>query len=226
MAEPMGVTEAASFGDEHRLIGEAIRGDEASLRELWHRHRRWAAAVLLAHMPREAEVDDLLQEVAMTVVAKISGLREAGAFKPWLRAVTISVAKTAARRTQVRKGGWLKLVGFRGEGDRAAAGAIDRSPALNEGRRLMELCSELPDGYREPLLLKCIHDMSYKQIGEVMGLPDTTIETRIARGRRMLRERAERAGLSPTSDDRDDAGERDGAQANERTDAGRRGNQR
>jgi DNA-directed RNA polymerase specialized sigma24 family protein len=30
--------------------------------------------------------------------------------------------------------------------------------------------------------------MSYEQIGDAMGLPVTTIETRIARGRRMLRE--------------------------------------
>lgn len=217
----MGATDATSIGDEQRLIGEAIRGDEASLRELWHRHRRWVAAVLLAHMPREAEVDDLLQEVAMIVVAKISGLREEAAFKPWLRAVTMSVAKTAARRTQVRKGGWLKLVGFRGESDKAgSATSRDQSPALSEGRRLMELCADLPDGYREPLLLKCVHDMSYKQIGEVMGLPDTTIETRIARGRRMLRERAERAGLSSTSDDSD---ERVGTEISSETERSSRG---
>jgi DNA-directed RNA polymerase specialized sigma24 family protein len=61
----------------------------------------------------------------------------------------------------------------------------------------MALAAELPDGYREPLLLKCLQDMSYKQIGDVMGLPDTTIETRIARARRMLRDRALQAGLGP-----------------------------
>jgi len=61
----------------------------------------------------------------------------------------------------------------------------------------MELSADLPDGYREPLLLKCVQDMSYKQIGAVMGLPDTTIETRIARARKMLRERAIKAGLGP-----------------------------
>jgi DNA-directed RNA polymerase specialized sigma24 family protein len=55
------------------------------------------------------------------------------------------------------------------------------------------VAKELPDGYREPLLLKCVHGMSYREIGEVMGLPESTIETRIARGRRMLREAAEQA---------------------------------
>ncbi|HMN42094.1 MAG TPA: RNA polymerase sigma factor [Phycisphaerales bacterium] len=199
--------DGAGTGDQS-LVREAIRGDEESLRELWNRHRRWVAAVLLAHMPRDAELDDLLQEVAVAVVAKISGLREEAAFKPWLRAVALSIAKTSARRRTVRKAGWFRLVGFAGA--RADERAHDHaSPAMREGRRLMDLSAELPDGYREPLLLKCIHDMSYKQIGDVMGLPDTTIETRIARARKMLRERALAAGLGPESPGRGRAGPSD-----------------
>jgi RNA polymerase sigma-70 factor (ECF subfamily) len=54
----------------------------------------------------------------------------------------------------------------------------------------MALAGELPDGYREPLLLKAIQGLSYREIGRILGLPETTIETRIARGRRMLRELA------------------------------------
>jgi RNA polymerase sigma-70 factor (ECF subfamily) len=195
------------------LIAQAMRGDHDALRRLWNEHRRWVAAILLAHMPRSGvaggggvELDDLLQEVAVTVVSKISGLRDEAAFKPWLRAVAMSIAKTSGRRTKVRKEGWLKLVSFKG-GNGGAGGGADRrddlddsvggpssarAQSLAEGRRLMDLASELPDGYREPLLLKCVQGMSYKQIGEVMGLPDTTIETRIARARRMLRERAEK----------------------------------
>lgn len=186
------------------LIVRAIRGDQEALRDLWHEHRRWVAAILLAHMPRTGvaggggpELDDLLQEVAVTVVAKVSGLRDEAAFKPWLRAVAMSVAKTSGRRVKVRRAGWLKLVGFSGA-DRAGRDHAEqddgpgsaRAQVLAEGRRLMELAAELPDGYREPLLLKCVQGMSYKQIGRVMGLPDTTIETRIARARRMLREKA------------------------------------
>lgn len=198
------------------VIQRAILGDPDAQRDLWHRHRRWVAAVLLAHAPRDAEIDDLLQEVALAVVAKISGLRETGAFKPWLRAVAMSIAKTAARRRTVRKAGWLKLVGFAGDTDAAreaarlreigAGGGASADATVGRGRRLLELSAELPDGYREPLLLKCVQGMSYKQIGEVMGLPDTTIETRIARARRMLREKAEGEGLGPETDDAHAAG--------------------
>lgn len=185
--------DAESLAEQATVLA-AIRGDQDALRALWHQHRRWVAAILIAHAPREAEIDDLLQEVAMTLVAKVAGVREPQAFRPWLRAVAMSVAKTSARRTVVRKSGWMKLVSFGGgrADDERESVEID-SGAVAEGRRLMELARELPDGYREPLLMKCVQGMSYRQIGEVMSLPETTIETRIARGRRMLRERADAA---------------------------------
>ncbi len=191
------------FSSAEALVARAVDGDQEALRILWSRHRRWVAAILLAHMPREAEVDDLLQDVATLFVSKVHSLRGGEqALKPWLRAIALSVAKTRGRRTRVRKAGWVRLVGWAGswagdgeqQRDDAAA-----TPLIEEGRRLMELARELPDGYREPLLLKCVQGMSYKEIGEAMGLPDTTIETRIARARRMLRERAEAAGVGMAS---------------------------
>jgi RNA polymerase sigma-70 factor (ECF subfamily) len=73
---------------------------------------------------------------------------------------------------------------------RSAKPAPTANPDHEEGRRLMELARRLPDGYREPLLLKAVHGLSYREIGRILGLPETTIETRIARGRRQLRELA------------------------------------
>jgi RNA polymerase sigma-70 factor (ECF subfamily) len=43
--------------------------------------------------------------------------------------------------------------------------------------------------YREPLLLKAIEGLSQRQIAEVMGLSEEAVETRLARARRLLRER-------------------------------------
>ncbi len=188
---------------EHRLVEAAIRGDQVALRELWHEHRRWVAAVLLASKPRDVDVDDLLQDVATQVVAKIRGLREAGAFKPWLRAVALNVAKTAGRKRSVRVAAVLKLIGGAkaddGGGEPAEPDASSRKATEEDGQRLMRLSAQLPDGYREPLLMRCVQGMGYREIGAVMGLPETTIETRIARGRRMLRELAEKANERTTA---------------------------
>jgi RNA polymerase sigma-70 factor (ECF subfamily) len=72
-----------------------------------------------------------------------------------------------------------------------------------EARRAMAAANRLPEEYREPLLLRCVRGMSYKQIADLMGVPVTTIETRLARARRMVREELEAAQASPAASERE-----------------------
>lgn len=185
-------------------VAAAIRGDGDAIRSVWQENRRWVAAVILAHKPRETDLEDLLQDVAMTFVRTISKLRDEATFRPWLRTVAINAARAAGRDTKRRQArmGWRlsggersdeAMVGAPGPGHQEPAGTVEK---WEEGGRLTELAARLPDGYREPLLLKCVRGMSYRQIGAMMGLPETTIETRIARGRRMLRELAQGEGVA------------------------------
>ena len=182
--------------DPTSVVRAALRGERDALRHVWEDNRRWVAAILLAHKPRGVDLDDLLQEVAHALVTKSAQVREPEALRPWLRTVAVNTARLAARKRNRRAdenpGVSLRLAGASMDAAAPSPGerpedAIDRR---DEADRLLSLARRLPDGYREPLLMRCLHDMSYRQIGEVMGLPDTTIETRIARGRRMLREMA------------------------------------
>ena len=195
--EPCVVQEQTSLrlsgGDPHvdakgDDVVAAIAGDAQAIRRVWNDNRRWVAAVLLAHKPRWADLDDLLQEVAVALVRKVSEVRDPAALKPWLRTVAMNAALASARsgRKRARDTGIEDDNTYMGRSIRPEVDSEERE----EGRRLMALAERLPDGYREPLLLKALHDLSYREIGAILGLPETTIETRIARGRRMLRELA------------------------------------
>lgn len=182
----------------------AIAGDAEAVRALWETNRRWIAAVVLAHMPRspgggEPDVEDLLQEVAVRMVRTVHTLRDPATIKPWLRTIAVNVARTAGRRRVPR----LRLIraesasaeplaeveaGERAAGATGLAGAQTGSNSLEEGKRVMAAAQRLSPEYREPLLLRCVRGMSYKQIADVLGAPVTTIETRLARARRMIRE--------------------------------------
>lgn len=171
------------------LVDAAIAGDAEALRALWHQHRRWVAAVILAHKPSSVDVDDLLQDVAATVVAKISTVSDAAAFVPWLRTVAINAARLAGRRHVISNNG-LRLVRERTE---HATGGVSEDTAEASARRdeaakLMRLALGLAEEYREPLLLRAVQGLSYREIASILDLPETTVETRIARARRMLRE--------------------------------------
>lgn len=180
-----------------------MAGDHTALASLWQSNRRWVAAVIIAHKPARADVDDLLQDVAMTLLAKISQLQEPAAFHPWLRMIAMNAARLAGRKHAAGP----RVSSLDAPAHDAGPSLAERAPALtpapgtgpasDEARRLMQLALELHEDYREPLLLRAINELSYQQIGRILGLPETTIETRIARGRRMLRERAQAAQSAP-----------------------------
>ncbi len=170
------------------VVHAAIKGDRDALSLLWDESRRWVAAVILAHKPREADLEDLLQQVAMQICRKISTLDEPRAFRGWLRTIAINIARAEGRKTTRRKRSMLRLVGLEPMSDRTRDLADEVAQASEESNRVYRAARSLPAGYREPVLLRCLQSMSYEQIGDAMGLPVTTIETRIARGRRMLRE--------------------------------------
>lgn len=196
--QPQGLGDSGGPGP----VAAAIRGEADALRLVWQANRRWIAAVLLAHKPREADLEDLLQEVAVAYVRMIRKLRDEATLRPWLRTIAINTARAAGRDATRRRRGmsWTRGSAMAGAptSDRpdsewliTPAGADEEVTRREEAGRLADLASRLPDGYREPLLLKAVRGLSYREIGRILGLPETTVETRIARGRRMLRELAE-----------------------------------
>lgn len=190
------IERAADVEDEPSYPLSLTPSDHDELQKLWEQNRRWVAALLLAHKPRWAEVDDLLQEVAATLVSKGHEIRDAGALKPWLRTVATNVARLAARRGKLRLHGSLDAAEednpTGGPADTTELRPVQAATQIEEASRLLELAKQLPDGYREPLLLKSVQGLSYRQIGHILGIPETTVETRIARARKQLRELAEK----------------------------------
>lgn len=180
--------------------------DHAVLRELWLAHRRWVGAILLAHKPAHEDLEDLLHEVALRFVRGADDLRDPAAVRPWLRTVAINVARTAGRKTRVRRDA-AQIVADQAtdradRSDLGVAPAPERLSAREEAERAMDAAQRLPEHYREPLLLRAVRGMSYRQIADTLGIPITTVETRLARARRMLREE-----LEPTPDSSISAGD-------------------
>lgn len=180
---------------DEQLIERARGGHGVAQQELWRAHRRWVAAIILAHRPRSVEVEDLLQDVAVKFIDKLHTLREPRAFRPWLRQIALNVCRGAARSSRAT----LRLGNSRDDDNGREPGMVAEPTAdtvdvqedaeqRDAAGRLLEQALGLPVAYREPLLLRCLHAMSYQQISDALELPVTTIETRLARARRMLRD--------------------------------------
>ena len=178
------------------LVTRAQQGDVLAQQELWRLHRRWVAAIVIAHRPRSVDVEDLMQDVAVKLISKLDTLRDVEAFRPWLRQIVINICRGAARGlhptlrlAQTERADDDATDGrFAAPAESGDASAESTLETLDAAGRLLRQAMTLPTEYREPLMLRCVRSLSYQQISEILDLPITTIETRLARARRMLRE--------------------------------------
>ena len=93
--------------------------------------------------------------------------------------------RRAARRAAVDdEGAELRVLDTRPSPERAVSDGDERA-------LLQELIEALPEELKQPLLLSAVEEMSSREIGEVMGLPEGTVRTRLMRARSELRMRFE-----------------------------------
>ena len=168
----------------------ADRDAPVDLEHLWRENRTWVAALLLAHKPAAAELEDLLQEVALTAVRSVGELRDPARARPWLRSVAVNAARAAARREGLRRAATRPIRTLSEEPEDPAVDRDRRRRELRgEAEAALERVGRLPAVLREALLLRAVRGLSQRAIAELLEVPETTVESRLARGRRLLRER-------------------------------------
>ena len=175
-----------------RLVSRAIDGDRDAVAEIWQSNRRWIASVVAAHATRASDLDDVLQEVASILITKVRQVRDAGSLRGWLRMVAINAARMRGRSVSSERKSWQRLAQESGSRSSDIAGRVhcgreDSHARAIEARETLALVARLPAIYAEPLLLQAGQGMSQRAIAHMLDVPETTIETRLARGRRMLR---------------------------------------
>jgi RNA polymerase sigma-70 factor (ECF subfamily) len=169
------------------LVAAARRGDRESLQELLRRNWGWLRAMLLSRTGRTQELDDILQEVCVKVIRKIGELREPERFRAWL----LTMARNAA--AEYYRGKKIVLVRL----DEAAIiepvdTAVPTPDAALEGgeerQRLLDTIGNLPEKYRETLLMACQGQMTYNEMAATLDVPVTTFQIRLVRARRMVQQ--------------------------------------
>jgi len=178
---------AVEFGAEEPVI-EAIRGgDRYAFEEFMRRRNRWVRGVIFGVLGNRECVDDVSQQAWSTVWQRISELRDSRSWRPWLYRLVRNAAIDAGREITRRRNVVRPLAGdLLG---RTNALEPDAALARNEQHReVLAAIQGLPAIYREPFVLRHVNGWTYQEIGEVMGLPVDSVETRLVRARRILRE--------------------------------------
>ena len=131
-----------------------------------------------------ADADDIVQDAMLRAFRAFDGFR-GGDAKAWILTIVRNCWRSAGAASKRR--GHTGL-----EDEQLVADDDPEATAIHAGtrRRLDTLVAELPEEFREVLILREMEDMSYREIAEVTGTPIGTVMSRLARARALLRETA------------------------------------
>ncbi len=180
----------AEVQDQDQPLFEALMaGDGGALDELMQRHARWVRGVVYSVLGSVHELDDVVQQVWMTVWRRAHTLDDPARWKTWLYRLARNAAIDAGRKRTRQRGLWRRMTELVQEAPSKQEVTAQRKLEVDEEhRRVLDAIQGLPVIYREPFVLRHMEDMSYREIADVMDLPIDTVETRLVRARRLLRE--------------------------------------
>jgi len=164
------------------LVDRARGGDELAFARLVERHRRDALASALGLLGDRSEAEEAAQEAFCRAWEKLSTLHDPSKFKVWVVGILYRHCRDVIRA----KGRARRALG------RVAPPA---PPAGDEASVVVDEAMELPEEYRDPLILFYLHAMTIAELAEMLGISEENAKVRLHRARKMLRDRLDQKGL-------------------------------
>ncbi|MFN2598234.1 MAG: sigma-70 family RNA polymerase sigma factor [Pyrinomonadaceae bacterium] len=173
------------------LVRRAIRGRDDGFEELVRRYQRPIVSYVYRMTGDYESALDLTQDVFIKVYGSLARYRPEYKFSTWIYRIAHNTAIDHLRRQTTREQE-LSVKSADGETyERPVASDAPTPEQLSERaeRRaeIEDVIRQLPASYRELIILRHAHDMSYDEIAEVTGLPLGTVKNRIFRAREAMR---------------------------------------
>ena len=184
-----GAGTARRLDAESELIDRCLRGEQGAWDDLIRQYSRRVYALCYRFTNRENDAQDLTQEVFLRVFRTLGSFRAGeGCFGVWLTRLTRNLLVDHYRRTKherVTDALEDKLAILE---ERTAQSA--RTDGLVAGREAGELLQvalqKLSPELREAVILRDLQEMEYREIAQVLDIPEGTVKSRLNRGRAEL----------------------------------------
>jgi RNA polymerase sigma-70 factor (ECF subfamily) len=168
---------------ESRLVEAAVTGDLESFGQLCQRYYAAMAAIAYSVLADHQLAEDAAQEGFARALVNLRNLKNKTRFAPWLAAICRNVAKdiVAAKARQVTT-----------EDFSQAAQDSNPDESILIIRRAIE---QLPASAKELIVLRYYNNLSYDEIGSMLGISKATINGRLTRAKRKMKKYLRRSGF-------------------------------
>lgn len=156
------------------LVERLQRGDSSALEPLIEVTRGMASRLAYSIVHDHYRIEDVLQDVYVTVYQKVGQLRQTGAFKAWFTRIIVNRCRAELKRSE----------------DLLSEEELDApdpsSSSIHTRLEIQDALQELVRADRVVLVLREMLDLSYEEIAETLSIPVGTVRSRIFNARQRL----------------------------------------
>ncbi len=179
--------------DDRSVVAAVLNGQQHRFGELVERYQTQIVNYVCRMLGNYEDAVDLSQDVFLKAYSALGSYRPQYPFPAWLFRIARNAAIDEIRKRRLATVSLDAPMEF----EDGAAGRDVESPGLDPqdaflglefADRISTAIDELPEKYREPIVLRHAADLSYEEIAEALELPIGTVKTRIFRARDALRQ--------------------------------------
>ena len=175
-----------SLDADNQIIERCLAGEEAAWEELVRVHTRRVYAICYRFTGSDHKAQDLTQEVFLRVFRSLKNFRAGeGSFTVWLGRLSRNLLIDDYRKTKLERATdsieeRLPLI----ENTTAGSARTDGMLAGREASEMLQAAlQKLSPELRETVILRDLEELEYREIAQVLQIPEGTVKSRLNRGR-------------------------------------------
>jgi RNA polymerase sigma factor (sigma-70 family) len=187
---------AGETTSDHGLVAAVRAGDDHAFERLYRRYHRRIAAYVYGMVHDYAKAEDITQDVFMSALRRMRETDRPIAFKPWIYEIAKNACIDQFRRSRRAEEVSYDAEDGLGASDYRRLASTEASPdaAVDTKLTLDNLRGAfggLSETHHEILVMRELEGLSYREIGERLGMSRPSVESTLFRARRRLSEEYE-----------------------------------
>jgi len=180
---------AGSLDADTQLVERCLGGQDAAWEELVKLHTRRVYSICYRFTNSESEAQDLTQDVFLRVFKNLRSFRAGeGLFVVWLTRLTRNLLIDHYRRTKLDRA--TESLDDQVKTVEETTAMLARTDGMLAGREASEILQaglqKLSPELRETVILRDLEELEYREIAQVLNVPEGTVKSRLNRGRAEL----------------------------------------
>jgi RNA polymerase sigma-70 factor (ECF subfamily) len=174
------------------LLKAVLNGDGTAYRGLVEKYQTRVYAMVYGMVRNREDARDLTQDAFVKAYRNLDSFRLESSFYTWLYRIAMNLAIDFVRKRRRREtGGFDEGIATRDDDGGIAEVHHEDGPSRQLERKqlfgkIMDAMEQLPEDQRQVILLRELEGLQYKEIADVMGIPEGTVMSRLFYARKKL----------------------------------------